>query len=63
MSNLNCEDCWNYNNCENKKRTDLVQCFEKRYHCMKCDVTECEFNNQKTSAFVSDMCYKNNINK
>lgn len=25
MNNLNCESCWNYNNCEKKERIDLVQ--------------------------------------
>lgn len=59
MNNLNCEGCWKYNDCKNKRREDLVQCFKKLYHCKNCNVTECKFYNQRARAFVSDMCYKN----
>lgn len=51
---MNCIECWNYENCGEKYRTDLAICFEKGYTCKYCGRVECEFYNTKTRC----MCTK-----
>lgn len=50
---MNCDDCWNYETCKNKNRSDLVFCFKKAYTCRYCGQKECELYNTNTRCFCS----------
>ncbi len=60
---MDCAGCWNYNNCENRNRKDLVACFRKEYTCKYCNRVECEFYNTETRCICTDFLDDPNIIK
>lgn len=56
---MNCDNCWNYKECKNKNRSDLVLCFKKGYTCRYCEQKECKSYNTDTRCFCTEFINKN----
>ena len=55
---MNCDNCWNYKECKNKNRSDLVLCFKKGYTCRYCKQKECKSYNTNTQCFCTEFIHK-----